>query len=84
MRKRWQTKPNLSGLAVVAPTSEEARADGLYLMRDDLDPINLPIIAHDSAAAQDKPQVKLVKGLFACVSTYLPTEIAPQRLTKRA
>ena len=61
MRKRWQAKPNLSGLAIVAPSSEEARADGLYLMRDDLDPINLSIIAHDSAAAQDKPEVKLVK-----------------------
>ena len=53
MRKRWQAKPNLSGLAIVAPSSEEARADGLYLMRDDLDPINLSVIAHDSAAAQD-------------------------------
>ena len=61
MRKRWQARPNLSGLAIVAPTSEEARADGLYLMRDDHDPINLSILAHDSAAAQDKPPVKLVK-----------------------
>ena len=30
-------------------------------MRDDLDPINLSVIANDQAAAQDKPQVKLAK-----------------------
>jgi len=34
MRKQWQAKPNLSGLALVAPSSEAARSDGLLLMRD--------------------------------------------------
>ena len=61
MRKKWQPRANMSGLALVAPASSAARADGLLVVRDDSDPINLAIIANDPAAAQDKPQVTLVK-----------------------
>lgn len=61
MRKRWQPKANLSGLALVAPASSAARPDGLLVMRDDSDPINLGIITNDSTAAQDRPPVTLIK-----------------------
>ena len=61
MRKRWQPKANLSGLALIAPASSAARADGLLAMRDDSDPINLSILTHDSTAAQDRPPVTLIK-----------------------
>ena len=61
MRKRWQSKPNVSGLALIAPASSAARADGLLAMRDDSEPINLSIIANDTTAAQDRPPVTLIK-----------------------
>merc|ERR1712086_29011 len=61
MRKKWQPRANMSGLALVAPASSAARPDGLLVVRDDSDPINLAIIANDPAAAQDKPPVTLIK-----------------------
>ena len=61
MRKKWQAKANLSGLALIAPASSAARVDGLLAMRDDSDPINLSILTNDPTAAQDRPPVTLIK-----------------------